>query len=376
MHRLAWLIALVGCGSGSDPGEPRSAGCLLVEEGAGPTGQDPLLVEVVATGLEVPWGLAFLDAETLLVTERPGRVRLVQGGVVRSQPVVTLDVAALGEGGLLGIATQPDERRFFLYASVMEGGSTVNRVEGYLLADDGLTARSTGVVQGGIPATTFHDGGRIAFGPDGMLYVGTGDAGEPAAAQDLESLAGKLLRITADGEIPPDNPSGASPIYLSGLRNPEGFDWIGDRVVVADHGPSGELGRRGHDEVSLASAGEDLGWPTLYGCGAEEGMVTPLLSWVQAVPPGGAAVFRGPGPWNGNLIIGVLGGEHLHRVVFDAELTRVERHEVYLAGEYGRLRAVVMGPDGALYVTTSNCDGRGDCPRDGDRILRIRPPAE
>jgi glucose/arabinose dehydrogenase len=205
--------------------------------------------------------------------------------------------------------------------------------------------------------------------------VGTGDGGVPSRAASRTSLNGKLLRLDPDGGVPADNPFPRSPVFVLGIRNTEGFDWIDARtLVITDHGPSGEFGLFGHDEVNVARAGADLGWPGIYGCQAGRGKVTPSLAWVEAVPPGGAAIYRGSAipEWRGSLLMGTLLSQHLHRVVLDpADPRRVTQHEVYLAGTYGRLREVVMGPDGELYVTTSNCDARGECPAEGDRILRI-----
>jgi glucose/arabinose dehydrogenase len=216
----------------------------------------------------------------------------------------------------------------------------------------------------GIPAARFHDGGRLRFGPDGMLYVGTGDAREPSRSQDPRSTAGKILRVTADGEIPNDNPIAGSAAYVMGVRNTQGFDWSeAGTLFVTDHGPSGELGRRGHDEVNVVTAaGANLGWPRLFGCDGGQGMVRPALTWLGAVPPGGAIVYGGSAipEWQGDLIVATLGSQHLHRVRFDAG-GRLAGHEVYFQGApprgLGRLREVAEGPDGALYVTTSNCDG-------------------
>ena len=143
---------------------------------------------------------------------------------------------------------------------------------------------------------------------------------------------------------------------------------------MVDHGPSGELGRRGHDEVNLARAGDNLGWPDIFACEEKQGQISPLLTWETAHPPGGAALYTGSSipEWRGSLMVGMLGAQHLHRVVFDAANPgHVEHHEVYLQGSYGRLREVMMGPDGHLYVTTSNCDGRGSCPDSGDKVLRL-----
>jgi glucose/arabinose dehydrogenase len=253
----------------------------------------------------------------------------------------------------------------------------VNRVARWTLATDAGSAREERIILDGIPAARFHDGGRIRFGPDGMLYVGTGDGGEPSRSQDPRSPGGKLLRITRDGAPAPGNPSPGSPVFLSGLRNLEAFDWLDPRTLaVADHGPSGELGRRGHDEITVARAGDDLGWPPAWRCEVGQGLVAPSLVFRDATPPGGGSVYRGDAipAWKGSFIVGTLRSRHLHRVAFGPD-GRVTAHEVYLEGDppsgLGRLREVVEGPDGALWVTTSNCDGRGRCPPEKDVVARI-----
>ncbi|MBE9180890.1 PQQ-dependent sugar dehydrogenase [Oculatella sp. LEGE 06141] len=367
--------------SDASPSSPQAiaqnATCNLVEQGYGSQGAVNVRVEEVADGLEVPWGIAFLPDGAMLVTERPGRVRLIQDGELRQQPVATLTVSDSGEGGLLGIATHPDfasNRLFYVYYTTDQDGSPVNRVERWQLAEDGVASRDRIIIDN-IPVALYHNGGRIRFGPDGMLYIGTGDARDPDASQDTESLAGKILRLTPDGQVPPDNPFADNPVYITGIRNTQGFDWANSSTLwVTDHGPSGELGRSGHDKVSMAQAGDNLGWPTIYRCESQEGLVTPSIVWQQALPPSGAAIYTGNTipEWNGSLLITTLRSEHLQRVVFDPQIPgQVQSHEVYLQGEHGRLREAIMGPDGELYVTTSNCDGRGSCPSDQDKILRI-----
>src|SRR6267143_966841 len=332
--------------------------CELVKKGFGPEGKAAVKLETAVAGLEVPWGIAFLPGGDALVTERPGRLRLVPaltkrkaGDATKLPLVATIAVDSDEEGGLLGIALHPDFERnrfVYLYMTVREDGRKSNRVDGW----------------------------RIRFGADGMLYVGTGDGRDPDRSQDPGSLAGKVLRLTPDGEVPKDNPVAGNPLYVLGVRNTQGFDWREGRFYVTDHGPSGELLRRGHDEVNLASPGANLGWPTIYGCQTHSGMVTPSLTWRPAVPPGGASFYTGTAipDWRGSLLIGTLGSRHLHRVKFSAsDPGVVELHEVYFQDQAGRLRDVVMGPDGSAYVTTSNCDGRGDCPPDRDKILRLLP---
>jgi aldose sugar dehydrogenase len=356
----------------------QNATCNLVKDGFGPQGQVKVRVEEVVTGLEVPWGIAFLPNGDMLVTERPGRVRLVQDGKLRPQPVATINVSGSSEGGLLGIAAHPDvasNRLFYVYYTAPRNGSPVNRVERWRLSQDGLSASRDRIILDNIPVAVYHNGGRIRFGPDGMLYIGTGDARNPDSSQDIKSLAGKILRVTPEGQVPPDNPFSGSPVYITGIRNTQGFDWSNASTLwVTDHGPSGDLGRSGHDKVSVARAGDNLGWPTTYRCESRQGLVTPSIVWQQALPPGGATIYTGNAipEWKGSLIIATLRSEHLQRVVFDPQSqNQVQRHEVYLRGEQGRLREAIMGPDGQLYVTTSNCDGRGSCPSNQDKILRI-----
>jgi glucose/arabinose dehydrogenase len=376
---LAALAVLTFTVPGCRKSQPQGGHCTLVEDGWGPDGTVPFTVEVVAEGLQVPWGITFLPGGDALVTERPGRVRLLRGGVLQAQPVATVPIASTTEGGLLGIAAHPDfatTRQFYLYVTTDAGGRDENRVERWTLSEDHASATFERVIFGGIPSAAFHDGGRLRFGPDGMLYVGTGDSRDPDLSQSPNSPAGKLLRLTPDGQVPADNPFTGSPAFLLGIRNTQGWDWKDrETLYLTDHGPSGETNRRAHDEVNVARAGDNLGWPELYSCESREGMVTPSLTFEDAMPPGGAALYTGDAipEWKGSLLIGTLGSRHLHRVVFDAQdPLRVAQHEVYLRNTHGRLRDVLMGPDGHLYVTTSNCDGRGDCGARKDLILRLK----
>jgi glucose/arabinose dehydrogenase len=380
---LSSLVVLAAsasaCRKSQAQGTASPEDCVLVEDGWGADGTVPFAVEVVAEGLEVPWGIAWLPGGDALVTERPGRVRLLRGGALQPTPVATVRITRAAEGGLLGIAAHPDfatHRQFYLYVTTDAGGRDENRVERWTLSEDRTTATFDRVIFGGIPSATYHDGGRLRFGPDGMLYVGTGDARDPDRSQDVKDPAGKLLRLTPEGQVPQDNPFPGLPAYLTGLRNLQGWDWKdATTLYVTDHGPSGETMRRGHDEVSLARPGGNLGWPGIYACETRQGHVTPSLTFEDAAPPGGAALYTGTAisEWRGSLLVGTLGSEHLHRVEFAADNpARVVRHEVYLRNTHGRLREVLMGPDGHLYVTTSNCDGRGDCGPQKDLILRLK----
>lgn len=366
--------------------------CLRVAEKFGPPGALSLKAKKWVTGLSVPWSIAFLPNPSpgrsrdsfldALVTERPGRVRLIRQGKLVTSPLLSVQVAEAGEGGLLGIALHPSfaaNRLFYLYATLQNGGKTINQVSRYRLAEDLMSATFDRVILDDVPGSVVHDGGRLRFGPDGMLYIGTGDARTPKNSQDLSTPAGKLLRLTPDGEIPKDNPTPGNSAFLSGIRNTQGFDWIDDkRLALVDHGPSGDLGRTGGDELNVATTGANLGWPSSWKCEAQNGHLAPVLTWDDANPPGGVLVYRGKAipELNQNVLMTSLGGRHLHRVVLTPGASpTVKKHETYFKGDapqgFGRLRDIVQGPDGAIYVTTSNCDGRGTCPDDRDAILRI-----
>ena len=351
-------------------------------DGFGPVGKIPIKVEVVVKGLTVPWGLGFLPDGSMLISERGGTVRLFRKGTLLEKPVLTLDVAPSSEGGLLGLALHPrfsTNRWFYLYYTAKDdNGETWNRVIRATLAKNYESAASTKTILDKIPSAIFHNGGRLRFGPDDKLYIGTGDARKPELSQDRTNTAGKLLRINEDGSIPADNPFEGSSVFLWGIRNTQGFDWVDkDTLIVTDHGPSGDTGRVAHDEVTLAQKGANLGWPTIYACESKEKLLSPIITWTTAVPPGGAALYTGDAipEWKGSLLIGSLRSKHLHRVEFDRQTNKLTSHEVYLKGDvpkgYGRLREVIMGPDGHLYVTTSNCDGRGLCGKDKDLVLKI-----
>lgn len=334
-------------------------------------------VETVATGLEVPWGLAFTPDGRLLVTERPGRVRVftLQAGrwQMRPDPALTLtDVFASGEAGLLGLTLHPDfAQNHFVYLAYTAQipGRRVNRVVRYREVNDTLGERA--ILLDELQANTTHDGARVRFGPDRKLYVTMGDAAEPSLAQALGSLNGKILRLTEDGATPPDNPL-PSPIYSYGHRNPQGLDWhpITGDLWETEHGPTG------NDEVNLIRAGRNYGWPIIQGNQAQVGMETPVLFFTPAIAPSGASFYAGtaiPGFTN-NLFFATLRGVHLHRVRLDpSSPARVLADERLLEGRFGRLRDVVTGPDGYLYFSTSNRDGRGTPTSEDDRILRIVP---
>ena len=328
------------------------------------------VVGTVASDLRAPWGVAFLPDGSALVTERDTRnVLHLQApskgdGKWRKRKVGTVDAAApQGEGGLLGIAVSPsydEDEAVFLYATT----ASDNRVLRGRFTDGRLTDLEP--VLTGIPNGFTHDGGRVAFGPDGHLYVSTGDSGERQLAQDRTSLAGKILRITPDGEPAPDNPDPDSPVYSWGHRNVQGLAWDEDGQLWAS-----EFGQDAYDELNRIRAGRNYGWPQVEGRAKDDpgarrkGLEEPVEVWStdDASPSGLAAA-------DGSLWLGALRGGRLWQVTPDGDRVRSTDHFV---GEYGRLRTVVAAPDGSLWVTTSNHDGRGDPAPEDDRILRVLP---
>lgn len=376
------LCVVTGCKAADVSAPKMSKDCQLVREGFGTPGTAALRAEVVAEGLEVPWALAFLPDGALLVTERKGNLRIVEDGVLREDPLTDVPVWNTDEAGLLGLAVHPDfEENHYIYLALTRrlGKVTDNRVERWRITPDRSNAVLDKTILSGIPAHAFHNGGRLKVGPDRMLYVTTGDAGEPSRSQTPQDLGGKLLRVDLEGEIPADNPTPGSPVYMQGLRNSQGIEFLdAETLLVADHGPSGEMGRRGGDELNVAKAGANLGWPSTWQCETYPGTLAPALTWRATVPPAGIAIVRrSPIPgWEGSVLMGTLGSRHLQRVVFDSK-GRIASNEFYFQGDppegLGRLRDVIMGPDDHVYVTTSNCDGRGLCPEGKDKVFRIVP---
>lgn len=337
------------------------AGCSPPSPASPSVPQPPLTV--VASGLEAPWAVAFAPDGRVFVTERDtGRVLEIGGGAPRE--VQRLDVDASGEGGLLGLAVSPswatDGLLYAYYTSTSD-----NRIVRFRLGE-----RPQPIVTG-IPSASIHDGGRIAFGPDGMLYAATGDAARPGRAQDLRSLGGKILRMTPDGQPPADNPFPGSLVYSYGHRNVQGLAWAGDGTLYAT-----EFGPGRDDEVNRIQPGGNYGWPMVTAEAGREGLIDPVFvvqpgegSWSGATFLVNGAIPR----WEGNLFAAGLRGQRLWRLVLGADGS-VAQAEPLLTGQLGRLRAAAQAPDGSLWVLTSNRDGRGSPHPGDDKIIRLSSP--
>src|SRR4051794_30948373 len=331
-----------------------------------------LHVRTIGRGLEIPWDMAFLPDGRALVTERPGRVRLLEAdGRLQARPVATVPVTTQGEGGLLGLVLDPDFASN-QFAYVYFTAPTGMRLERWRWTGSQLVPDATLVDQ--VRAGEVHDSGRIAFGPDKRLYVATGDAGEGRLAQDPTSLNGKFLALT------PDQFHGSATVWpeivASGMRNPQGFDWQpGTGALVSnDHGPSGFDGPEGYDEVDLILPGGNYGWPSVIGSDTGAGRyLAPLRVYRQPIAPSGATFLHHPGTaWTGDYVLAALRGRQLRRL--EISNGRVVAEHTMLSGRFGRLRTVREAPNGDLCVLTSNRDGRGT-PRPGDdRVLCVTPP--
>ena len=334
-------------------------------------------IEVVAGKLKIPWSIDWTPDWTALFTERGGDLRIIRDGILLPDPIFSVDVIDDAEGGLLGIAVDPEfeeNQYIYMYQTYKTDGTTLNKVVRYTLAN--VTVSEDLVLVDGIPGASYHDGGRIQFGPDGNLYITTGDAGNPSLAQDLDSLAGKILRITREGAIPQDNPFSNSAVWSWGHRNPQGMDWDGSgNLIATEHGPSGERGEA-HDEINLILPGANYGWPETVGDESMAGMQDPLLhTGSETWAPSGSEFYDGdmiPG-WTGKYFVANLRGEHLRMIDLDLSNNGTHSHEGLFEGQFGRLRDVQTGPDGFLYLLTSNRDGRGSPVSNDDRILKIVP---
>ncbi|WP_209373308.1 PQQ-dependent sugar dehydrogenase [Brevibacterium renqingii] len=371
---ISCALLLTACSSDSDSDDDQGAdepATTSVSADAGSSGgrteassaPDADSAEVVATGLESPWSIAF-HGQTPLVSERDsGRILEVSaGGDVREVGRID-EASASGEAGLHGLAVDDDR----LYAFFAAG--TENRIVRFdLLGEAGdLSLGEEETILDGLPTADFHNGGRLAFGPDGMLYATLGDTGDRDSAQDEKALSGKILRMTPDGQVPEDNPFGDSLVFSMGHRNPQGLGWDDEGTMYAS-----EFGQDAWDELNVIEAGGNYGWPEVEGIaedggGADGGgddFIDPVQQWSpDEASPSGLAVT------DDSILIAGLRGERLHQVPLDELSSATE----LWTGEHGRLRDVVQAPDGSLLVLTNNTDGRGEPGPDDDRLLRFTP---
>lgn len=359
----ATVLAAAACSTSTEPagtGSNRDAGTEAdteagTDQAAPSADQAGGDVGVIAEGLDAPWSIAF-HGRTPLVSERDSARILELDPDGNARELGSIDGAEPnGEGGLLGIAVHEDH----LYAYFTAGDE--NRIERYPLTGEpgALGLGDPQTILDGIPAAGFHNGGRIAFGPDGLLYATTGDAGRRSDAQDLDSLAGKILRLNPEGAVPEGNPFEGSPVYSLGHRNPQGIAWDAEGTMY-----SSEFGQDTWDELNVIDAGDNYGWPEVEGIANDDDFVDPVQQWepTEASPSGMAITEE-------TIHIANLRGERLRDVPLDA----LDESDERLGEDFGRLRDVTVAPDGSLWVLTNNTDGRGDPGRDDDRILRIDP---
>jgi aldose sugar dehydrogenase len=374
---LIFAAAFVACGQ-----RPQATNSTQATATAG--GDVKFKVETVASGLEVPWAFAWLPNGDMLFTERRGRVRIIESGNLRAEPVfVVPDVEPSSESGLMDITLHPDFAKnnyvYLAYAYNQEGKR--DKIVRYKYVG-GKFSEPTVIIQD-VPAAPNHAGMRCRFGPDGKFYIATGDSTNWELAQQMNSLAGKILRLNDDGTVPQDNPfisqQGSRPeIWALGVRNPQGLAWQpgSNLLFETEHGPSGFEGRGGGaDEVNIIERGKNYGWPVIWGTRTQAGMESPLLEYSPSCAPASAMFYNAdkfPG-FKGNFFFGCLRGARIIRVTLDGR--KVVRQENLFEGTYGRIREMEQGPDGYIYFSTSNRDGRGSAANEDDRIMRLMPAA-
>jgi glucose/arabinose dehydrogenase len=330
-------------------------------------------IKVIAENLFVPWAIAISDEGNLYFTERSGTIRSIKAGKLQMQPLITFAApfVSQGEGGLMGIALDPNySQNNYMYVmySYEEDNGIYNRV--VRLVENNNKLSIDRVLLDKIPGGRIHNGGRLKIGPDQKLYITTGDAGNSALAQDPASTAGKILRIELDGKIPEDNPIINSPVYSLGHRNPQGLAWNSKNVLY-----SSEHGQSAHDEINIILPGANYGWPLVEGNedSTEVIIQKPLIhSGEDTWAPSGIA-FADKGPWIGKLLVATLRGQQLLVITLNGNGKVVKGIESLFRNEYGRLREVIQGKDGSIYLTTSNKDGRGTPDVADDKIIRLVP---
>jgi len=320
-------------------------------------------VQILATNLEKPWAIGFAD-DKIFVTEKVGRVRVIESGVLLDDPLATLRTANVFDGGLLGIAVHPafDKNHFiYVYYTYEKDGALWNKILRITESNNKLDAAKT--IFDNIPGSAYSNGGVIKFGPDGKLYVGTGSVSDSHGPQDIQSLEGKILRLNDDGTIPNDNPFSNSPVFSFGHMNPKGLGWDNaGNLFVTEMGPSK------NDEINLVQSGGNYGWPEQE-CSGNEEFIDPIKCYDPAIEPGGIVFYYGDKiKLENSLVLASLRASHLFNLEIDEG--GVKSQKSILSG-VGRIRDVAVGPDGYLYLITSNTDGKGFPDASDDKLLRI-----
>jgi glucose/arabinose dehydrogenase len=335
--------------------------------------------DTVSEGLEVPWSIVFTSDIRMLVNERPGRIRIIENNILKPEPLYTVNNVSTGsEEGLMGLALDPEyqvnKNIYISYAYENNGDMFVRIVR---LKDEGNKLIGETIILDGIKADKNHAGCRLRFGPDKKLFITTGDATERELAQRTDNLEGKILRINSDGTIPNDNPFPNSPIWTIGHRNPQGIDWYPDSEIMwsTEHGPSGFDGPGGGDEVNVIVKGKNYGWPVVSHDKNKEGFIAPLLVFTPAEAPASGMFYSGTKLtyYKNNFLFGCLRGNGIIKVIVDENDPSKFKSYEKIAKNYGRVREVVQGPDGYIYFSTSNRDGRGSEREGDDKIVRILP---
>jgi len=322
-------------------------------------------VETVADNLKIPWELVFAPDGRIFFTERDGNLWVIENESM--ELVATFPASHTSEGGLLGLALDPEFEKnnfLYLYQTYFDFELHHNKVVRYTVSNNQLTDDQ--ILIDKIPGAVWHDGGRIKFGPDEKIYITTGDSTNANLSQKIDSLAGKILRINADGTIPSDNPFESSPVFSYGHRNPQGIDWNENGILVSsEHGPSGEKGYA-HDEINVIEPGKNYGWPVIVGDSNNLKYTNPILhSGDVTWAPSGLLYYDSDKipEWKGMFLVAALRGQHVMVMDLDLENNRVNSVEKIFQDEYGRLRDLVQSPDGDVFVLTSNGDN--------DKILRV-----
>ncbi len=336
-------------------------------------------IELVAENLYVPWSIVFTDPARMLFTERNGSLRIIKNGNLIDKPLKVFDdVSSKGEEGLMGLVTDPDySKNKFIYLSYAYAKNDDLKVKVVRYTDNDTELSGEKVIIDDLPAERYHAGCRIKFGPDGKLYITTGDAGKRELAQVKNSLFGKILRINSDGSFPADNPFSDNPVWSYGHRNPQGIDWYPgtDILFSTEHGPSGFDGPGGGDEVNIIVKGGNYGWPVISHRETGDGMISPVLEFTPAIAPAAGMFYRSDSikQFRNNFFFGCLRGSGIMRAVIDEkDPGKIISCDKLKGIEFGRIRELTEGPDGAIYFSTSNRDGRGTVRKGDDKIYRIK----